>query len=165
MVLLKAMQRLDCSVHAVFVGSGPIAGKLKTDALPASIAKRVHVYDVLPPAQLACVMNCFDVMALPSLTRSTWKEQYGRVIGEAMACGIPVVGSNSGAIPEVIGDAGLIAKEGDAGALADAIDGLIKNPDQVAHLRRRAIERANTELSTKVMAQRLHRFYQKVLET
>jgi glycosyltransferase involved in cell wall biosynthesis len=165
MVLLKAMQRLDRSVHAVFVGSGPIAGKLKRDVLPSSIAKRVHVYDVLPPAQLACLMNCFDVLALPSLTRSTWKEQYGRVIGEAMACGLPVVGSDSGAIPEVIGNAGLVVKEGDAGALAGAIERLVKNRDEAAQLRSRAIERANTELSTKVMAERLHRFYQKVLET
>jgi glycosyltransferase involved in cell wall biosynthesis len=110
-------------------------------------------------------MNCFDVLALPSLTRSTWKEQYGRVIGEAMACGLPVVGSDSGAIPEVIGNAGLVVKEGDAGALASAIERLIQNRDEAVQLRNRAIERANTELSTKVMAERLHRFYQKVLET
>ena len=43
---------------------------------------------------------------MPSRTLPNWKEQFGRVIIEAMACGVPVVGSDSGAIPDVIGDAG-----------------------------------------------------------
>jgi glycosyltransferase involved in cell wall biosynthesis len=58
---------------------------------------------------------------LPSLTRRNWKEQFGRVLVEAMACGVPVIGSDSGAIPEVIGEAGLIVPEGDIQALADAL--------------------------------------------
>ena len=45
---------------------------------------------------------------LPSLTRPNWKEQFGRVLVEAMACGVPVVGSDSGEIPRVIGEAGLV---------------------------------------------------------
>lgn len=59
---------------------------------------------------------------LPSLTTPRWKEQFGHVLIEAMACGVPVIGSSSGAIPEVIGDAGLVVPEGIPGALAEAIN-------------------------------------------
>ena len=58
-----------------------------------------------------------DVLVLPSLTRPNWVEQFGRVLIEAMACGVAVVGSSSGEIPWVIGDAGVIFPEGDADAL------------------------------------------------
>jgi glycosyltransferase involved in cell wall biosynthesis len=71
------------------------------------------------------------VLALPSLTTTSWKEQFGRVLQEAMACGIPVVGSDSGEIPHVIGDAGLVTPEGDAAALRDALRRLMDD----AHLR------------------------------
>ena len=62
-----------------------------------------------------------DCLALPSLTRPNWKEQFGRVLVEAMACQVPVVGSDSGEIPNLVGDAGLIVPEGDAAALAAAL--------------------------------------------
>lgn len=53
-----------------------------------------------------------DVLVLPSLTTEKWKEQFGRVLIEAMSAKIPVIGSNSGAIPEVISDCGYIFEEG-----------------------------------------------------
>jgi glycosyltransferase involved in cell wall biosynthesis len=62
-----------------------------------------------------------DALAVPSLTRPTWMEQFGGVIADAMAMGVPVVGSSSGAIPEVVGDAGVIVPEGDVEALAGAL--------------------------------------------
>ena len=54
-----------------------------------------------------------DLLVLPSRTRPNWKEQFGRVLIEAMACGVPVLGSDSGEIPHVIGDAGIVFPEGD----------------------------------------------------
>lgn len=62
-----------------------------------------------------------DVLVLPTETTKRIREQFGRVLVEAMATGIPVIGSTCGAIPEVIGDAGLLFKEGDADALAGAL--------------------------------------------
>ncbi len=62
-----------------------------------------------------------DTLAAPSLTQPHWKEQFGRVLIEAMACGVPVVGSDSGEIPQVVGDAGLIVPEGDVAALRAAL--------------------------------------------
>jgi glycosyltransferase involved in cell wall biosynthesis len=65
--------------------------------------------------------HAFDVLVLPSLTRPNWKEQFGRVLVEAMSSGIPVIGSDSGAIPDVIGESGLIVPEGDVTALMEAL--------------------------------------------
>ena len=61
-----------------------------------------------------------DVLVLPSRTTPTWKEQFGRVIVEALWCGVPVVGSDSGEIPWLIGltGGGLMFPEGDHAALA-----------------------------------------------
>jgi glycosyltransferase involved in cell wall biosynthesis len=65
--------------------------------------------------------RALDALVLPSLTRPNWKEQFGRVLVEAMACGVPVVGSDSGEIPHVVGEAGLIFPEGDVEALRDRL--------------------------------------------
>ncbi len=73
-------------------------------------------------------MNAVDVLALVSRTTPTWKEQFGRVIVEAHACATPVVGSDSGAIPEVVGEGGLIVPEGDVPAMAAAICVLLNDP-------------------------------------
>ena len=62
-------------------------------------------------------MNAADIVVLPSLSMPKWKEQYGRVLPEAMACGKLVVGSNSGAIPELVAAHGRIFPEGGVGAL------------------------------------------------
>ena len=53
-------------------------------------------------------LRALDALVLPSESTPLWKEQFGHVLIEAMACGVPVVGSDSGAIPEVIGEAGLL---------------------------------------------------------
>jgi len=76
---------------------------------------------------------------LPSETQANWKEQFGRVLIEAMACGTPVVGSNSGEIPQLISSSGggLVFPERDASAFAAALKRLIA--DQV--LRRSCAEK------------------------
>jgi glycosyltransferase involved in cell wall biosynthesis len=75
-----------------------------------------------------------DVLALPSRSEASWKEQFGRVLVEAMASGVPVIGSQSGAIPEVIGDAGLTFRERDAKGLALQVKRLAEDPSLRRHL-------------------------------
>lgn len=70
-------------------------------------------------------MNVFDALVLPSETTSDWKEQFGRVVIEAAACGIPTIGSSSGAIPEVIGENGIIFKEKDVDDLSRVISAVL----------------------------------------
>ena len=81
-----------------------------------------------------------DVLVLPSRTRANWKEQFGRVLVEAMACGVPVIGAASGEIPHVIGDAGVVLAEDDVDGLTAALATLAGNP-----ARRRALSDAGRE--------------------
>ncbi len=75
-------------------------------------------------SNMAAFYNSLDVLVLPSRTLPNWKEQFGRVLIEAMACQVPVVGSDSGEIPNVVGGGGLIFAEGDVQALRGCLQRL-----------------------------------------
>ena len=81
----------------------------------------------VPSTEIPRLLNELDVLVLPSLTRRNWKEQFGRILIEAMACEVPVVGSSSGEIPHLIADAGLVFPEGDVEALRDALCKLMQD--------------------------------------
>jgi glycosyltransferase involved in cell wall biosynthesis len=107
--------------------------------------------------------SSLDVLVVPSRTTRNWAEQFGRVIVEAMARDVPVVGSSSGAIPEVIGDAGLVVPEGDVEALAAALTRLRAEDD----LRRTLVERGRQRVKRVYAEDMVMRgtvaFYEKVL--
>jgi glycosyltransferase involved in cell wall biosynthesis len=71
-------------------------------------------------------LSCLDVLVLPSKTTPHWKEQFGRILTEAMACEVAVIGSRSGEIPQTIGDAGLTFREGDSQELFEKIQFLLE---------------------------------------
>ncbi len=115
-LLLAAAARLP-DVQVRLIGGGPERAALLAQAKRLGISGRVTVIDQLPSVEMPAQYRALDALVLPSLTRPNWKEQFGRVLVEAMAAGVPVVGSDSGAIPDVIGGAGLVFPEGDAAAL------------------------------------------------
>src|SRR5207245_2798836 len=103
---------------------------------------RIRVVGYVHQRDLPSLYREFDVLAVPSLTTPTWIEQFGRVAVEAMATGIPVVASDSGSLPEVIGDGGLLVPPGDPRALAAALDRLAGDPAERARLGKAARSRA-----------------------
>lgn len=162
-ILLAAMCRLPSTAHCLMIGSGPMRAELELWSGLPDLSGRIHLCDVMPPGTVAKYMNCMDVLVLPSVTMPYLKEQYGRVLAEAMACGVPVVGSDSGAIPEVIGSAGSVVPEGDASALAEAVHTAILDSEARQCLKQQGLQRAEQELSVEAMAQRLLDFYHRVL--
>jgi glycosyltransferase involved in cell wall biosynthesis len=96
-------------------------------------------------------------VAVPSRTTRTWAEQFGRVLVEAMLCGRPVVGYESGEIGWVIRTAGggLVVPEGDVGALAAALARLQHSPGERAELAARGIEGARRHFSPHAAADAL----------
>lgn len=128
LVLLRALARLDGTWRFEAAGQGPLAGAMRKLAGELGIADRVTLLPPVPSTDVPTLLNRWDCLALPSLTRSNWKEQFGRVLIEAMACQVAVVGSSSGEIPSLVGDAGLIASEGDATSLADCLARLRADP-------------------------------------
>lgn len=122
--LLDAAARLEGDWRLILLGGGPQRDTLASQATRLGIADRVEFRSQIPSTDMPRQYHDLDVLALPSLTRPNWKEQFGRVLVEAMASGVPVIGSSSGAIPDVIGDAGLIFPEGDTPALAQTLAAL-----------------------------------------
>ena len=119
--LLAAAALLDPPPRLRFAGSGPLADELRRAGSDGPLAGRIQVLGHLNSERMPGFLNSIQVLVLPSLDRTNWKEQFGRVLIEAMACGRAVVGSDSGAIPLVIGSCGLIVRQGDPGALAAAL--------------------------------------------
>jgi glycosyltransferase involved in cell wall biosynthesis len=127
--LLEAVSTLPGDWRLRFVGHGPLATEIPGKAAALGIADRVSVERPVPSREVPALLRQFDVVVLPSLTTSWWKEQFGRVLIEAMACQVPVVGSDSGEIPHVIGDGGLVVREADRADLRDALARLMADPD------------------------------------
>jgi len=145
--LVEAIRLCRAPVRLVLVGTGPLQAALERQACDADLKDRVVFLGGRPPDELPRIMNAFDVLVLPSRTTPRWKEQFGRVIIEAHACGVPVIGSNSGAIPDVIGEAGRVVPERDPAALAAALTELASWPEVVRELGlagRRQVERQYT---------------------
>lgn len=115
--LLAAVRLLSAPVELVLIGDGELRAQLEGAEIPGS---RVRVIDRLSHQQMADGYRGLDVLALPSRTTATWKEQFGRVIVEALWCGVPVIGSDSGEIPWLIEltGGGLVFPEGDSELLA-----------------------------------------------
>lgn len=128
-VLLRAVAQLRGEWRVRIIGGGAERTALETLARSLGIADRVTFADQIPSLVMPGEVRGFDVLAVPSLTRPNWKEQFGpRAAVEAMMSGVAVVGSDSGAIPDVVGDGGVIVPEGDAAALAAALQRLLDDP-------------------------------------
>jgi glycosyltransferase involved in cell wall biosynthesis len=158
--LIDAVAQLGATqppVRLSLIGSG--AHQAALQAYAASLGDRVRFIPPLPPEQVAQRLRRLDALALPSRTTPVWQEQFGRVLIEAMACKVPVIGSDSGAIPEVIGDAGLIFPEGDAAALAGCLRELIESPSLRAELAERGYARAMRHYTQECIAEQTADFY------
>jgi glycosyltransferase involved in cell wall biosynthesis len=128
------------SVPALIYGRGPEEGALRR--LAGELRAKVEFKGFAPFEARHKMYRDFDALVLPSLSTRKWKEQFGRVIIEAGACGVPTLGSDSGAIPEVVGKGGIIVPEGDADALAAGLRKLAKGAKRLgAPARKNALER------------------------
>lgn len=141
LLALEAFSRLPDDCRLRVVGDGPLRERLEAEIKRLGLTKRVAVQRRLPSSQIPDVIRSCDVVVLPSITTPHWKEQFGRVLIEAMACGVPVVGSDSGEIPRVVGDAGLIVPEGDSETLSAALRRLHADADLRAVLGERGRRR------------------------
>jgi glycosyltransferase involved in cell wall biosynthesis len=126
-VLIDAIAQLP-DVALVLHGDGPARGDLERRVRELALTERVtfagHVDHDLLPSRYRAV----DIVAVPSLRTSRWVEQFGRVAVEAMACGVPVIASDDGALRDVVGGAGLLVRPGDVAAWRDAIGELGAHP-------------------------------------
>lgn len=163
MDLLQAMAGLEGDWRLRLVGAGPLRDALAERAAALGVAERVSLERHLSSLDMPRFYPQLHALVLPSRTMPNWKEQFGRVLVEAMACGVPVVGSDSGEIPNVIGDAGLVFPEGDVGALRGALQRLAEDPALRADLARRGRERVLAHYTQAQIARATVEVYRRLL--
>ena len=158
LVLWDALTTLEGNWQLRMVGNGPLRDELQMRADRLHWGGRVHWIEYIPRERLSTFFQSIHLLVLPSLTTAHWKEQFGRVLIEAMACGVPVIGSDSGAIPEVIEDAGLIVPEGDAIALREGIMKIMYREDVRRDLAARARRRVQENYDDDILGRNLYKF-------
>ncbi|OGO45057.1 MAG: hypothetical protein A2W37_00810 [Chloroflexi bacterium RBG_16_63_12] len=127
-ILLRAVAQLPGTTRVHIAGSGPERNRLQRLVVQLGLRERVTIDALISSTQMPDYYAQLDCLVLPSRTRPGWKEQFGRVLIEAMACGIPVIGSTCGELPNVIGDAGLTFPEEAVEALTARLRELMSNP-------------------------------------
>jgi len=148
-LLLRACAGLDGEWTLRLAGSGTEEDALRLLATELGVTEQVHWTGRIPSTEMVDFYRGLDAFVLPSRTTSTWKEQFGRVLIEAMACGVPVIGSDSGEIPHVLADAGRLFPEGDVETLSVHLQRLADDSAECERMsesgRQRVLERYTME--------------------
>ncbi|MGB6300485.1 MAG: hormogonium polysaccharide biosynthesis glycosyltransferase HpsO [Rivularia sp. (in: cyanobacteria)] len=169
MTLLDALVKIkNKSWKFLLLGRGELKDEILQKAEEKGIKDRIILVESVPHNEVADYINLMSTLILPSettykfktLTSVGWKEQFGHVIIEAMACKVPVIGSDSGEIPHVIGDAGLIFPEGNIEELANRLEQLIDNPELTENIAQMGYAKAMAQYTNIALAKQQLEFYQ-----
>ncbi len=155
----------------LLVGQGKLRSQIAEKSIEWGISDRIIWIESVSHEEVPAYINLMDCLVLPSqtsykfktLTTVGWKEQFGHVLIEAMACKIPVIGSDCGEIPHVIGDAGLVFPEGNAAKLRDCLQQLMERPELVVDLGDRGYHRVMNNYTNQALAGQLLEFYKELL--
>lgn len=153
-VLLKACASANSFDRIVLAGDGPRRAELEQMANDLGIRDRCRFLGRVPHQDLIELYGTASCIVMPSRTTPRLVEQFGRVLIEAMAAGCPLIASDSGNIPAVVGEAGVIVPEDDPDALSHAIDKVLVDLEYQRSLHERGIDRAEAEFEWSVVADR-----------
>ena len=162
-LLVEALASLPDYCRVIFIGNGPMKSVLEAQATRLGVRERVAFKGGIPTYEVPQEMQHLDALVLPSVTRPNWIEQFGRVLPEAMACETPVIGSRSGEIPHVIGDAGLTFEEGNVQELVACIQKLLHDPNLYASLAVKGRQRVLENYTQEQIANQTYQVYQEML--
>ncbi len=129
--VLDALAMSKAPVCLDIMGEGPHEARLRQHVQKQGLSGRVTFRGWAPPAEVARFLKSLDALVLLTRTTKAVREQFGRVIIEAQACGVPVIGSTCGAIPDIVGDGGWIVPERDPASLSELLDTIAWDPAQL----------------------------------
>jgi glycosyltransferase involved in cell wall biosynthesis len=164
-LLLDAAAELEGMWRLHILGEGIERESLKARARRLGLTASVTFEGWLPSIRMPAFYRQLDALVLPSRSQANWIEQFGRVLIEAMACGVPVVGSDCGEIPEVIADAGFVFPEGDAAALRECLARLMRDPRTASDYAARGRERVLSHFTQEIIARRTVGVYRGMTES
>jgi glycosyltransferase involved in cell wall biosynthesis len=160
--LTRVLDRLERPWRAIFVGSGPLEGDLRRWA--GRYGDRVRIETEVAHADVADHLNAMDLLCAPSQTTDRWREQFGRVLIEALSCGVPVMASGSGEIPDVLADVGVVVGEGDEQAWTSALAQLLDDTARLGHLSARGRQVAVERFAWRVIARQHLEFFDAIVD-
>jgi len=163
-ILADALAQLgSVKWNVVLVGDGPERKSFETTLAARGLLDRAHFTGAISYDRVPDLYQQMDLLVVPTQTTDRIREQFGRVLVEAMASGLPVIGSTCGAIPEVIDDAGLIFPEGNSAALATALRRLLLDVGLREELTRAGRRRVMEHYSWERVADQMHELFWQVL--
>ena len=117
-------------VSLLIIGDGPLREAVESRLATPAMRGRGRLLQVVPHREVPLHLSAMDAIVVPSRTTPGWREQFGRVLIEAAACGVPAIGSDSGEIPRLIDrlGAGIVVPEGEIGRLHDAMRRMANEP-------------------------------------
>ncbi|HVC32238.1 MAG TPA: glycosyltransferase family 4 protein [Chloroflexota bacterium] len=163
-LLLRACRTLDDPWRAIVVGDGAERAALERLSDELGLGARVQFRGVIPSTDVPPLLHELDVLVLPSRSAPNWREQFGRVLVEAMACAVPLIGSDSGEIPRVVGDAGLIFPEEDWSVLGEQLAALRRDVDQRLALGQNGRRRVLADFTHQSIARQTVAVYRALLD-
>jgi len=161
-LLMRVLDRLPVGWRGLFVGSGPMEKDLREWG--TRHGESVRVLTGIKHDEVPAYLNTMDVLCAPSQTMPNWREQLGRMLIEAFASGVPVVASDSGEIPFVVADAGIILGEKDETSWTRTLTELLADEARRAELSARGLERARATYAWPLIARRHLDFFEELLE-
>lgn len=157
-ILMAAMERVKPPWSLLILGSGPYESNITRWATARGWSDRVRIL-LVPHDDVPRYLGAMDLMLAPSQTTPSWKEQFGRMIIEAFACGVPVIGSDSGEIPYVIAEAGVVVPEADVGEWVRQTETLLSDERRRHALGGKGLQRCREHYDVGQVAEKYIEFY------
>ncbi len=142
-----------------FVGNGSGEKKLVDYVNKLGLQNRVEFRPAVPHEKIGLILNELEFLVLPSYDTPIWKEQFGHILIEAMACKIPVTGSSAGQIPYVIGDAGLTFEQKNLQGLKNCLKRLMLDSILRKKLGEKGYHRFHENFSYQVVVDQTYSFW------
>jgi glycosyltransferase involved in cell wall biosynthesis len=155
-ILLDAAARLSFPFRLRIVGEGPERARLDAAVADHGLSERVELIGAVTHAELRVEYGAADIVVAPSLADGTGdRDGLPNVVLEAMACGLPVIGGDVGAMASALdGETGLLVPPGDAASLAEALELLARQPALRARIGRAARSRVERDFDLERCAER-----------
>ena len=160
--LLKALSDLAevySDISLSIIGEQKKGGHTERLIKKLNLEKRVNFFSNLTQEDLRKTYCEAELAIIPSLY-----EGFGFAAIEAMACGVPLISSSGGALPEVIKDTGIIIPPKNVKEIYNSVDYLLSPPNSAKELAKKGIQRANSKFSWTAIAKQLEKVYYKEIE-
>jgi phosphatidyl-myo-inositol dimannoside synthase len=163
-ILMQALEALDSAVpwSLLLLGSGEMQNEIERWAAGRGWRERVRIH-LAKHDEVPKYLSAMDMMVAPSQTMPNWKEQFGRMLIEAFACAVPVIASDSGEIPHVVGDHGFIVPEKDVRGWKQTIETLLRDEELRKRTGLAGLTRAS-QFSVPTVALQFREFYRELVE-